>query len=31
VQPPLEDTIASMIENPDGEITGSIPDGGMPR
>jgi hypothetical protein len=31
VQLPLEDTIASMIENPDGELTGSIPDGGVQR
>ena len=26
VQPPIEDSIATMIENPDSEATGSIPD-----
>ena len=26
VQPPPDDAIATMIENPDGEATGSIPD-----
>lgn len=31
VQPPIEDSIASMIENPDGEATGSIPDQGVQR
>jgi len=27
VQPPDDDAIASMIENPDGEPTGSVPEG----
>ena len=31
VQPPADDAIASMIENPDNEPTGSVPDAGEGR
>src|SRR5262245_47743425 len=31
VQPPAEDAIATMIENPDSDLTGSVPDGAEQR